>query len=118
VVSFEAKGLRILHLSLDHFTGCTSLAMSDPGSKVIYRLQIRGSQATVVGTTTFKGPAPFGDFSIVPQGRHEKNGAVLIAAGTGDVGSLYFWNYPAGGRSFKKISGLNFVSGVAKSVGL
>jgi hypothetical protein len=94
------------------------LAMSDPGSKVIYRLQIRGSQATVVGTTTFKGPAPFGDFSIVPQGRHEKNGAVLIAAGTGDVGSLYFWNYPAGGRSFKKISGLNFVSGVAKSVGL
>lgn len=29
MVSFEAKGLRILHLSLDHFTGCTSTILLD-----------------------------------------------------------------------------------------
>jgi hypothetical protein len=68
-----------------------------PGA--VYRLQISGSSATVVGKTRVAGWAPV----ILPES-WIKSGVFIAPAGTYSR-SLDLWSYPGGGKSIKTISG-------------
>lgn len=82
----------------------TYIALGDPDAAVLYRLEISGSRAKVVGTTRFKGPKPLGQFWIVPA--IGKKGAVLVSRSTagGTYEDVAYWKYPAGGSAIKTIS--------------
>jgi hypothetical protein len=91
------------------------LAFGDSSTNSIYRLRIRGSRATIVGSTTFKKNAgPIRAFWIVPGSK----GDTLIA-GANSGGTRYlsvkYWAYPKG-SSIKQIHGFVFPYGVAVSL--
>jgi hypothetical protein len=113
VLAELAKGSRALvNITVDRTLGSLPgpvkwdgghIALDDPANRVMYQLEISGTHAKVVGSTTFKDPAPLFDFSIVQSGK----GRVLIGPATGGSGDVLYWNYPAGGSAFMKIGGFS-----------
>ena len=81
-----------------------------PGNGVIYEFSISGSTGTEVSATTLDSSQNVHQFWIDPAG----NRVVVPSASLGTVG---YWDFPAGGYPTKTISGLNIPEAVALSVG-
>lgn len=79
-----------------------------PGNGVIYEFSISGSGATEVSATTLDQSQNIHQFWIDPAGTR----VVVPSASLGTVG---YWNFPAGGTPTKTISGLNIPEAVALS---
>lgn len=96
------------------------IAIGDPIAAILYRLDVSGSQATIVGSTKFNSPKPLGQFWIAPATNRvgKYRGQVFIS--TECCGSKYqnigYWKYPDGGSPIKTISGFASGYGVALSV--
>lgn len=79
----------------------SSITISNRGRPgKIYRLQISGSTATVVGTTRLPGWDPH----VLPQSWIK--GDTFVAPTDVYSRAIGFWSYPRGGNSIRSISGL------------
>jgi hypothetical protein len=79
----------------------------------IYQLQVSGTTATIVGTTTISGNPGLGKYLVVTKGRQQ--GHTVIdpeIGGTKDVG---FFDYPSGSGPVKAITGFQNPLAVAIS---
>lgn len=89
------------------------LTVADRGSDVIYRLQVSGAMAKVVGQTKLSGIG-----YLLNQSWIEGNKVIAadIASLSHETGDALFYNYPAGGNPSKTFSGLKLPFGVTVSV--
>jgi len=75
------------------------VTVEDEKEDRIYRLKIKGSVATIVGTTKLHG------FTSTFFASWIYNGAVIVPLGKNGVGYVGFWKYPEGGSRTKIFAG-------------
>ena len=91
------------------------MALQETSTSTIYRVQVSGSTATIVGTTTFNGLYGAADGASWIQG----NRIVLPFKLPGQPAAVGIWSYPGGGdvlKTFKKGLGRKYPTAVAVSV--
>jgi len=79
----------------------TDIAVETKDSPTIYQLQLDGSTATVVGSTTLSGTGTRATQSWIFGGKV----AVPTAPGTKRAIEILFWKYPAGGYPVRSFTG-------------
>lgn len=93
-----------------------NLALSNLGT-TIYQIQVSGSAASVVGTTQLTTPLSgwAWDFTLVPSLKSGADATALVPFTAANRSILGYWNYPAGGRPFRKIRGSSGFGGATIS---
>jgi hypothetical protein len=82
-------------------------------SSTIYQLEVSGSAATIVGTTSISGNPGLGKYLVVTKGRRQGNAVIdPEIGGTKDVG---VFQYPSGNGPVKTITGFQNPAAVAIS---
>ena len=75
------------------------MTIADEKEGRIYRVKIKGSAATLIGTTKLHG------FASTTFASWIYDGAVIVPFGKGGVGYVGFWKYPEGGSPTKIFAG-------------
>jgi hypothetical protein len=88
------------------------LVLGDLDRPVLYRLQLSGSNAKVVGSTKLRTGKNVEQFTVAA----DTSGETLIGPNS-TAQSVYFWRYPRGGKPTQQITGLSGAFGTAISKG-